>query len=51
MTIEDLYINDYSPKSFVMRGDTKSYKETLKKLGGKYINIPWIYICSIMQFF
>ena len=36
MTIEDLYINDYSPKSFVMRGDTKSYKETLKKLGGKY---------------
>jgi hypothetical protein len=31
-----LYIQDYSPKSFVVRGDTQKYKETLKNLGGKW---------------
>jgi len=27
---------EYSEKSFVIRGDTKKYKDTLKELGGKW---------------
>jgi len=29
-------IEEYSPKSFVVRGDTKRFKEELKKLRGRY---------------
>ena len=32
----DINISDYSEKSIVVRGDTRKYKEDLKKLGGKY---------------
>jgi len=31
-----VYIEDYSPKSFVVRGDTQQYKDTLKNMGGKW---------------
>ena len=31
-----VYIEEYSPKSFVVRGETKEYKEALKALGGKW---------------
>lgn len=31
-----VYIEDYSDKSFVVRGETIEYKATLKKLGGKW---------------
>lgn len=33
-----IYLEDYTEKSFVVRGDTKSKKEELKALGGKWIN-------------
>lgn len=33
-----LYIQDYSAKSFVVRGDTQTYKDELKNLGGKWGN-------------
>jgi hypothetical protein len=29
-------IEEYSPKSFVVRGNTKPFKEELKKLKGRY---------------
>lgn len=29
-------IQDYTPKSFVVRGETTEYKENLKALGGKW---------------
>ena len=32
----DLNINDYTEKSFVVRGDTMSYKNELKMMGGKW---------------
>lgn len=32
----NIYIQEYSVKSFVVRGDTQKYKETLKNLGGKW---------------
>ena len=32
----NIYIQEYSGKSFVVRGDTQKYKETLKNLGGKW---------------
>lgn len=32
----DITITDYSEKAVVVRGDTRKYKEDLKKLGGKY---------------
>ncbi|HDX8454764.1 TPA: hypothetical protein RQN21_004371, partial [Aeromonas hydrophila] len=32
-----IYLEDYTEKSFVVRGDTKSKKEELKSLGGKWI--------------
>ena len=35
-SIRDIYIQEYTPKSLVIRGNTKAYKEELKKLGGKY---------------
>ena len=31
-----LYIQEYSPKSFVVRGETREYKDSLKALGGKW---------------
>ena len=34
--MSDIYIEDYTSKSFVVRGDTRSYKEQLKSLGGKW---------------
>lgn len=33
---ETIYIEDYSPKSFVVRGGTKEYKDALLALGGKW---------------
>jgi hypothetical protein len=32
----DIFVTDYTDTSVVVRGDTKKYKEDLKKLGGKY---------------
>jgi hypothetical protein len=31
-----IFIEEYSPKSFVVRGDTRDHKESLKALGGKW---------------
>ena len=31
-----IFIEEYSPKSFVVRGDTHEHKESLKGLGGKW---------------
>lgn len=36
MPFTDLTFNEYSDKSIVVYGDTRKYKEDLKKLGGKY---------------
>jgi hypothetical protein len=33
-----VYIEEYSAKSFVVRGDTQQYKDTLKNMGGKWGN-------------
>lgn len=33
---EDIFIENYSDRSIVMKGDTRKYKEDLKLLGGKY---------------
>lgn len=32
----DIYVEKYTERSIVVRGDTRQYKECLKKLGGKY---------------
>jgi hypothetical protein len=32
----NIYIENYSEKSFVLRGDTQDLKEEIKKLGGKW---------------
>jgi len=32
----NIYIEDYSDKSFVVRGETREYKDSLKSLGGKW---------------
>ena len=32
----DMKVSDYSDKSIAVQGDTRKYKEDLKKLGGKY---------------
>jgi len=32
----DIFIEQYTERSIVVRGDTRKYKEDLKKLGGKY---------------
>lgn len=34
--IESMYMDDYNTNSFVVRGDTKLYKDQLKELGGKW---------------
>ena len=36
MSDEDIIIQNYTDKSFVVRGDTKKYREYLKNLGGKW---------------
>ena len=36
MSFKDLNIEEYTSKSIVVNGDTRKYKEDLKKLGGKY---------------
>ena len=33
---QTIYIEDYSAKSFVVRGETREYKESLRSLGGKW---------------
>lgn len=33
---DDITISDYTARSVVVQGDTRKYKEDLKKLGGKY---------------
>jgi hypothetical protein len=33
---KSVFIEDYTQKSFVVRGDTKEYKESLKTMGGKW---------------
>tara|TARA_Y100000389_G_scaffold151795_1_gene151605 strand:- start:2552 stop:3040 length:489 start_codon:yes stop_codon:yes gene_type:complete len=37
-TQSSVYIQEYSAKSFVVRGDTQPHKEALKNLGGKWGN-------------
>ena len=32
----NITIEDYSEKAFVVKGDTKDYKDSLRELGGKY---------------
>ena len=34
--MENLLIQEYSDKTFVVRGDTKPYKDILKNMGGKW---------------
>lgn len=34
--MSSIFIEEYSPKSFVVRGDTREHKESLKSLGGKW---------------
>ena len=34
----EVYIEHYSEKSFVIRGDTRPYRESLRALGGKWAN-------------
>jgi len=34
--VHDIFIEYYSERSFVVRGDTERYKESLKSLGGKW---------------
>jgi hypothetical protein len=36
MSFNDLKIEDYTDRSVAVMGDTRKYKEDLKKLGGKY---------------
>jgi hypothetical protein len=33
---KDMKVSDYSDRSIVVQGDTRPYKEDMKKLGGKY---------------
>lgn len=35
---KNVYIETYSEKSFVVRGDTRPYRESLKAMGGKWVN-------------
>lgn len=32
----NITVSDYSEKSFVVKGDTKKYKDSIKELGGKW---------------
>jgi len=49
----DIYIEDYTPKSFVVLGNTKIYKEDIKRLGGKFNQnlsgnrVGWIFPISL----
>lgn len=36
MSENKIYIQDYTAKSFVVRGDTRSYREAIKSMGGKW---------------
>lgn len=36
MSFTDITIQEYTSRSIVVQGDTRKYKEDLKKLGGKY---------------
>ena len=36
MSFSDITIEDYTARSIVVQGNTRKYKEDLKKLGGKY---------------
>ena len=36
MLLQNIYIQEYSSKSFVVRGETRDYKESLKIMGGKW---------------
>jgi hypothetical protein len=36
MSHSNIYIEDYTSKSFVVRGETRDYKDALKSLGGKW---------------
>ena len=36
MSFNDLTINEYTSRSVAVQGDTRKYKEDLKKMGGKY---------------
>ena len=33
---DQIYIQDYTPKTFIVRGETREYKNSLKSLGGKW---------------
>tara|TARA_Y100000389_G_scaffold113948_1_gene111097 strand:- start:2068 stop:2574 length:507 start_codon:yes stop_codon:yes gene_type:complete len=33
---KDIFLEEYTDRSIVVRGETRQYKEDLKKLGGKY---------------
>lgn len=35
-SLNKIYMERYSEKSFVVKGDTRQYKEELKKMGGRY---------------
>jgi hypothetical protein len=35
---KEVYIETYSDKSFVVRGDTRPHRESLKAMGGKWAN-------------
>ena len=37
-TNKKVYMEDYSEKSFIVRGDTRPHRESLKNLGGKWSN-------------
>ena len=49
----DIFIEDYSPKSFVVLGNTKIYKDDIKRLGGKFNQnlsgnrVGWIFPTSL----
>jgi len=34
----EIYIQEYSEKSFVIRGDTRPHRESLRAMGGKWAN-------------
>ena len=51
----DIFIEDYTPKSFVVLGNTKIYKEDIKRLGGKFNQnlsgnrVGWIFPISLKE--
>ena len=34
--MSDIFLQEYTSKSFVVRGDTREYKDSLKAMGGKW---------------